>query len=352
MKKITAFISAAVISIGSIFCGAINTSATNIYVRNFYEDYLQYVKVDSDLDDTYDYIEIYSCDEAAVSVEIPSEIDGLPVVSILDYAFSKCTFLESVTIPDSIENIGSCAFDNTPLYNNQNSEVKYAGNWVIGCDKNATNVSIRNGTVGIIGGAFQLNENLKSISLPNSLKVIGKFAFNNCSALESIKLPQSLTTIGEGAFGACMSLKEISIPKNVIGISALTFNYCPSLESVTIENPNCAIEDCDYIFDNGYDDNGISFFNGTIYGYENSTAQIYAEKYGYNFKIAEPVSDILYGDANEDDIVNVRDCAFIASALAKGNSDSLPQSADYNTDGKINVRDAAAIAAALAKGTI
>lgn len=62
----------------------------------------------------------------------------------------------------------------------------------------------------------------------------------------------------------------------------------------------------------------------------------------------------LIGDANQDGKVNVRDCATIASALAKGTVDSLKCSicADYNKDGKVNVRDAAAIASALAKGTI
>ena len=48
----------------------------------------------------------------------------------------------------------------------------------------------------------------------------------------------------------------------------------------------------------------------------------------------------------------MRDCAFIASALAKGEGDTLSESADFNRDGKVNIRDAAAIAAALAKGEL
>ena len=63
--------------------------------------------------------------------------------------------------------------------------------------------------------------------------------------------------------------------------------------------------------------------------------------------------DFLLGDANLDKKVNVRDCATIAAALAKGAGDSLPaRESDYNQDTKVNVRDAAAIAAALAKGEI
>ena len=54
------------------------------------------------------------------------------------------------------------------------------------------------------------------------------------------------------------------------------------------------------------------------------------------------------GDANDDGTVNVRDCALIASNIASGKSDSLPNTADYNKDGKKNVRDAAAISKDLA----
>ena len=68
-------------------------------------------------------------------------------------------------------------------------------------------------------------------------------------------------------------------------------------------------------------------------------------------KIIVTVSDDgkLLGDANEDGVVNVRDAAFIAKALAKGEEDTLPDNSDYNQDGKINVRDAAAIAKYLAQ---
>ena len=63
----------------------------------------------------------------------------------------------------------------------------------------------------------------------------------------------------------------------------------------------------------------------------------------------EPKPDIIYGDANGDGNVNIRDAALIASKLASGKSDELPQAADYNQDGSVNIRDAAALASALSK---
>ncbi len=53
----------------------------------------------------------------------------------------------------------------------------------------------------------------------------------------------------------------------------------------------------------------------------------------------------LLGDVNEDGIVNVRDCAFIARKLAEGKANELLlELADFNGDGKVNVRDCSNIA--------
>ena len=53
-------------------------------------------------------LEITDCEESAVSVEIPAEIDGVAVTSIASMAFKDCKSLTSVTIPDGITNIGFC----------------------------------------------------------------------------------------------------------------------------------------------------------------------------------------------------------------------------------------------------
>ncbi len=54
------------------------------------------------------------------------------------------------------------------------------------------------------------------------------------------------------------------------------------------------------------------------------------------------------GDANGDNKLNVRDCAYIARMLAKGKKEEIPENADFNGDEIIDVRDAAAIARYLA----
>lgn len=58
------------------------------------------------------------------------------------------------------------------------------------------------------------------------------------------------------------------------------------------------------------------------------------------------------GDANSNGKTDVRDCAYIASTLAQGKGDTLPETADYNRDGKRNVSDAANLARDVAAGNI
>lgn len=117
-----------------------------------------------------------------------------------------------------------------------------------------------------------------------------------------------------------------------------------NLRWVIALNPDCTFSDMAFEED----------FGGTIYGYNNSTAQTYAEKYGYTFDVIENAGNILInrpiGDANCDDTFNVSDAAFIARTLAKGQTISFEENpfADFNWDNKVTVSDAAAIARELA----
>ncbi|MGN1481595.1 dockerin type I domain-containing protein, partial [Porcipelethomonas sp.] len=52
----------------------------------------------------------------------------------------------------------------------------------------------------------------------------------------------------------------------------------------------------------------------------------------------------LYGEANEDGILNIMDASFIARKLAQQKGSELPETADFNADGEIDIRDAADIA--------
>ena len=75
------------------------------YVGTQYGDYLYY-RINND-----NTITITDCNESAVSVDIPAQIDGMSVTNIGDRAFQSCDSLTSVTIPDSVMRIYAGAFE-------------------------------------------------------------------------------------------------------------------------------------------------------------------------------------------------------------------------------------------------
>ena len=183
------------------------------------------------------------------------------VTGIGENVFYKCTALASVNIPESVTSIGKEAFYNC---------------------SGLTSVTIPD-LVTIIGGwTFHDCSGLTSVTIPNSVTSIERFAFVGCSALKSITIPDSVKIIDFGAFNDCTSLTSVTIPDSVTSIDSVFIN-CSDLTDITIRNPECEIGDTPATISNGFNNDTGYFYNGTIHGYKNSTAQAYAEKYGYKF---------------------------------------------------------------------
>ena len=168
---------------------------------------------------------------------------------------------------------------------------------------------------------------------------IGDWAFYNCSGLTAITIPESVTSIGASAFSHCSSLTSVTIPESVTSIGYGAFSDCSSLTSVTIENPDCEIYDSRNTISNGHDENYDGYFNGTIYGYENSTAQAYTETYSYKFALigSEPKTEELkQGDADGNGEIDILDVITINKAiLGKENlSENGLKAIDFNGNGK------------------
>ena len=83
---------------------------------------------------------------------------------------------------------------------------------------------------------YGCGHNIKSVTLPNTIRTIGSQSFKSLWDIKSIVLPSSLITIGNQAFCDCQSLESIDIPGNVTSIGDEAFDYCLSLKSVTLGN--------------------------------------------------------------------------------------------------------------------
>ena len=168
------------------------------------------------------------------SVTIPNS-----VTRIGDGAFSSCSDLDSITIPNSVTSIGMHAFRNTGIYNKESNwinDVFYIDNCLISSYIKLGSHTIKEGTRLIADDAFSEIGGLTSITIPNSVTHIGEGAFRGCGMLSSVNIPNSVTHIGDEAFSWCSDLTSVAIGEKVESIGSGAFNGCEELTSVIIPN--------------------------------------------------------------------------------------------------------------------
>jgi TPR repeat protein len=190
------------------------------------------------------------CEEMA-EIGIP---DG--VTEIMDYAFYGCKSLRKVVLPNSIEKIGEEVFGsivNIPIIciqcgtkskfeellpkykgslheENLSTKVtekdretawideygaKYSAfkNRLLKAPDNINDYTIKEGTKTICSRAFNnyRDNNILSITIPDTITTIGEYAFSSCKKLISITIPKSVTSIEKGAFSGCVALERIIV---------------------------------------------------------------------------------------------------------------------------------------------
>ena len=181
----------------------------------------------------------FYCQPRLESISIP---DG--VESIGENAFND-TGLSDVFLPNSVSEIGCEAFANTPWYESQPDGLIYTGKVAYkykGTMPANTEISLREGTKGIAGWAFESDcKGLKSMYIPNSVTYIGPYAFDGCENMESIHLSDNISTLYYDTFSNCKSLTSLTIPEGVthLGFPLVdgygdAFYNCTGLTSVTI----------------------------------------------------------------------------------------------------------------------
>ena len=186
------------------------------------------------------------------------------MLAIDDDAFSDCSSLTSVKIPEGVTSIGDSAFS--------------------GCSS-LINVEIPESVTSIDWRVFMDCSGLTSVEIPKGVTSIGEHVFSDCSSLESIKvaegnarydsrgncnaiidkesntliagckntkIPGSVTRIRSVAFQGCSGLTSVEIPESVTEIDDAVFIRCSGLESIKVAEGNARYDsrgNCNAIID-------------------------------------------------------------------------------------------------------
>ena len=78
----------------------------------------------------------------------------------------------------------------------------------------------------IDNGAFRGNDDITSVTIPNTVTMIGYSSFEMCKKLTSITIPNSVSSIGDQAFHLCSSLQSVTIGAFVQSIGDRAFYEC------------------------------------------------------------------------------------------------------------------------------
>lgn len=135
------------------------------------------------------------------NVIVPETLDGFKVTALGKLSFSK--------------DYHDTADENTTHPNNQ-----------------IISISLPETLTEIGRSAFAGNTALETINIPSSLSEIPDECFLYCNSLENIDIPQSIKKIGNSAFERCLSLKRVFIHEGIKEIGDEAFRGCYSLETV------------------------------------------------------------------------------------------------------------------------
>lgn len=168
--------------------------------------------------------------------------DGMEEIG--SYAFYECTVLDNndfafdgTLIPTTVTKVGRGAFENTVLWSKPDEYgVIYAGDWIVGFNQYAlkSTVVIDN-AFGIADYAFYQATALQNISGVNNVEHLGRGAFYLCTHLGAVSLNRNLEVIQPYTFYKCAALYDIGdLPWNLKEIGDYAFYVCSTLKSLDL----------------------------------------------------------------------------------------------------------------------
>ena len=263
--------------------------------------------------------------------------------SIADYAFTGCSKLKSITIPNSVHSIGLVAFWGCSNLTNMT-----IGNAVgsIGADA-FTECNIKNliwkTELCNPGGAFS-GSTVENLTIGNGVKTIYQQFLKTdalprwVQSLRKVMISNTVTTIGRNAFRGFEGIKDLIIGRGVTAIDNGAFEYCIHLSTVTCLAPNPPQLNNQDVFGS---------YDGVPGPYEKATlrvpiASVATYKSTYPWSLFKNIVglDPSSGDVNCDGEVNLADINCIINNIMGVVTDNLSYYlSDVNCDGGVGIAD-------------
>ena len=133
-------------------------------------------------------------------------------------------YYESIIVPESIE------------YEGVTYTVEAISDYAFANCNNIKTISIPNTITHIGTGAFQSSRGLTDIVIPNSVKDIGIYAFFECKGLKSATIGNGVSLLSDYLFCKCDNLESISLGNGILNIGRDVFYRCDNLKSVYISD--------------------------------------------------------------------------------------------------------------------
>ena len=218
--------------------GSISASAGALYDQDTGLSYIY--------DAEKDEVTVNGGDYTRSEFVIPAELGGHKVTAIAEEAFFWRRTLTSVSVADTVTEIGKNAFYHCDVLETISLPgAVTVGDYAFSRCPALKDISLPNAE-SLGEGAFYQSAALESVSAPN-LRTVGVYAFEECTALKEISMPM-VETIRSCAFSKCSSIKNLSLPATLKQIDNCAFWKCSSLKTLTISGPtvlmNEAFSEC------------------------------------------------------------------------------------------------------------
>ncbi len=168
--------------------------------------------------------------------------------SIPDGALSDAPLLETLSLPASLNNIGSLVFYGcyslrTVTVDAENTAFCVDGGFLYSKDLTKLYlvpamtegvVTLKDSVTAIADGALAYCAYMTAVSVPAGLEEVGKSAFEGCTALLEITLPNGTLSVGDGAFADCTLLNKVNLPNTLTSVGDGILSGCMAVSEASV----------------------------------------------------------------------------------------------------------------------